>query len=150
MCCPFFFYWQMDYTNTRILNPAIAINEFTNAINTYARRKLRNQLNGRELQLTIEKAPHGFAIDDMTHMIWLIYAFGWERMTLEPQTQDLVVSYRLLDTDTLIKQGELTLENKETARHLGYFESWKKATGAYIAGYNHDVAKNGPAVRRRS
>lgn len=138
---PLLFYWQMDYTNTCILNPAIAVNEFTNAVHTYARRKLRNQLSGRALHLTIEKLPHGFAIDDMSHMIWFIYGFAWERVTLEPQTQDMVVSYTLMDRDTLLKRGEITLENKETSRHLGYFESWKKATGTYIARYNHDVSE---------
>jgi hypothetical protein len=138
---PLIFYWQMDYTNTCILNPAIAVNEFTNAFRSYARRRLDHQLNGRELRLSIEKAPHGFAIDDMSHMIWCVAYYGWERVTLVPQTQDMVVAYTVLDSGAVVKQGEITVENKEHGRRLGYFESWKKATTTYIARYNHDIAE---------
>jgi len=138
---PLIFYWQMDYTNTCILNPAIAVNEFTNAFRSYARRSLDRQLNGRELRLSIEKAPHGFAIDDMSHMVWCIAYYGWERVTLVPQTQHMVVAYTVLDSGSVVKQGEIMLENKEHDRRLGYFESWKKATTTYLARYNHDIAE---------
>lgn len=136
---PLLFYWQWDYQNSCNLNPAIAVNEFTNALDRLARRRLEDQLGIRHLEVTIRQFPHGFVIHDKNHMIWFIYGFAWEKVTLVPQPEDFVVSYKLTDGNQVVKEGEFDLHNSETAHRFGFFESWRKATSTFLAGYNHDV-----------
>jgi hypothetical protein len=136
---PLLFYWQCEFTKSCSLNPAIPINKFTNTLYGQATRKLSRKLNGRQLELSIKALPHGFAIDDKAHMIWFIYGFGWDKVSIQPETSDLVVSYKLLKDGEVIKNGEISVQNEEKNTRLGMFQSWKNATSAYIAAYNHDI-----------
>lgn len=139
---PLLFYWQYDYKVTCALNPAIPIHHFTNTVYSQARRVLNPKLKGHHLKLTIEQLPHIYAWDDNFHMIWPVFFYvGWERVSLQPQISDLVVSYQLLENDQVIKSGKIDIQDNERDRPVGMFEfkSWKNLTSTYIARYNHDI-----------
>jgi hypothetical protein len=137
---PLLFYWQWDYKNTCTLNPAIAINTFTKSVYFQAGKGLNQKLNGQKLELTIEQIPNAFAIDDKAHLIWIIYAFGWDKVSVQPDLKDLIVSYKVLQNDSVIKTGKVSVKNNEQNKNLRFFQSWKSATSEYLTQYNDDVA----------
>ena len=138
---PLLFYWQWDYKNTCTLNPQIAINGFTSALTLYAGHGLRQKLNGQRLELTIEKIPTRFAIDDKGHLIWvLIYAFGWDRLTVQPEENLMVVSYKLTKEDnTVVKSGTINIPSTDRKLVLGMYQSLKKKTFQYLDQYNSSI-----------
>lgn len=136
---PLLFYWQYDYRHTFTLNPTIAINNFTNTINRMASRGLSEKLSGKKLQLTIEQIPNVFALVDKAHIIWIVYAFGWDKIYMEPDFKDLVVSYKLVENDNIIKTGRISIKSNARNKGVRFFQSWKSATSEYIAEYNAGV-----------
>src|ERR1700682_250003 len=113
---PLIFYWQFDYKNTCTLNPQIPVNIFTTTVLSYAGHGLQQKLNGQHIELTIKKIPTKFAIDDKGHLIWIIYAFSWEYLTVLPEERDFVVSYKVFDTNNQqMKKGEVTLTGSDKA-----------------------------------
>lgn len=139
---PLLFYWQLDHQTICTLNPGILVNKFTNTIHIDARRELTKELNGRKLELTIEKLPHVFAFNDKEHMIFVIlYAFDWQKVSILPSNNDLVVSYKLLDNNNMIKSGEITISDNENKIGLRMFESWKTATSEYLSQYNYSITR---------
>lgn len=138
---PLLFYWQLDHQIICTLNPGILVNKFTNTLHIDARRELTKELNGRKLDLTIEKLPHVFTFNDKEHMIWVIlYAFDWQKVAILPSNNDLVVSYKLLNNDHVVKSGEIMVPDNENKIGLRMFESWKRATSEYLAQYNYNIA----------
>lgn len=136
---PLIIYWQFDYRHTSTLNPAIAINNFTNTITTMASKGLSQKLNGKKLQLTVEQVPNAFALVDKAHIIWIIYAFSWDKIYMEPEFKDLVVSYQLLENDNTVKTGKISIKSNAQNKGVRYFQSWKSATSEYIAEYNASI-----------
>jgi hypothetical protein len=136
---PLLVYWQMDYRHTCTLNPAIAVNQFATTINTLSSKGLNQKLNGQRLELSVEQIPTAFALVDKAHMIWLVYAISWEKVYMEPDAKDLIVSYKLLQNDNTEKTGKITV--KSTARNQGlrYFQSWKSATSEQLADYSTNI-----------
>lgn len=145
---PLLFYWQWDYKNTCTLNTKIAINNCMTSMTAYAGKKgLKQKLNGRRLQLSIDQAPNTFAIDDKGHVIWIIYAFTWDELTVQPERKDLVVSYKLLQQDgTEAKSGTITIPDNDRGVVLQMFQSLKKKTGQYLDQYDAQIAAMGKAV----
>jgi hypothetical protein len=136
---PLVFYWQWDYKNTCTLNPAIAINTFTKSVYFLANKGLNQKLNGQKLELTVEQIPNIFAIDDKAHLIWIIYAFGWDKVSVQPDLKDLIVSYKYFQNDGSIKSGSITIKNNVQNKNLRFFQSWKSATSEYLTQYNDDI-----------
>lgn len=136
---PLIIYWQFDYRHTSTLNPTIAINNFTNTINTMASKGLSQKLKGKKLQLTVEQVPNAFALVDKAHIIWIVYAFSWDKIYMEPDFKDLVVSYQLLENDITIKTGKISIKSNAQNKGVRYFQSWKSATSEYIAEYNASI-----------
>lgn len=96
------------------------------------------------MELTIEQLPHVYAWDDNFHMIWPVFFYiGWEKVSLQPEIKDMVVSYKLLENDQVVKTGRITIQDNESDRRVGMFEftSWKRLTTSYIARYNHDITR---------
>lgn len=144
---PLLLYWQLDYKNTCTLNPAIPIRYFTNTVLMEAPGRLHRELNGGKLEITVDQLPHVFAFDDKGHMVWVVlYAFEWDKVAVQPQLNDLVVSYKVLQHNTVAKSGTITVEDKEKNIPVGMFRSWKNATASYIAQYNHDMVVMARAV----
>jgi hypothetical protein len=135
---PLLFYWQLDYKITCTLNPAIPVRNFTNTVLSES-RKLNEKLNGRHLELSVDELPHIFAIDDKEHMVWLIYAFSWNRASIQPELNDMTITYRVLENNNLVKSGKIVVTDEEKGQGLRMFQSWKNATASYLARYNYDI-----------
>ncbi|WP_162944656.1 hypothetical protein [Flavisolibacter nicotianae] len=133
---PLVVYWQYDYRHTCSLNPTIAVTQFSNAVNTLATKGLSQKLNGQHLDLTVEEAPRAFALVDKAHMIWLIYAISWDKIYMEPDFKDLVVSYKVTGAGNAVKAGKITVKNPSQNKGIRFFQSWKSATSEYLADYN--------------
>lgn len=136
---PLLFYWQWDYKNTCTLNPAIAINEFKNIIFKQASKSLTQKLNGQKLEIKIEQVPNIFSFDDKAHLIWIIYAFGWDKISVQPDVKDLIVSYKILKDNQTVKEGKIIVNNTEKNKGLRFFQSWRSAVSEYVVQYNDDV-----------
>lgn len=136
---PLIVYWQYDYRHTCTLNPAIAVTNFSNAINSLANKGLSQKLSGQKLELTVEQAPNAFALVDKSHMIWLVYAFSWDKIYMEPDTKDLVVSYKILQNTNAIKSGKISVKNNMQNKDKRFFQSWKSATSEHLADYNANL-----------
>lgn len=138
---PLVFYWQFDYRHTCSLNPNIAVNKFANTVHILSAKTLAEKLNGQRLELKVEQVPAAFAIVDKAHIIWLIYAFGWDKVYIEPDRKDLVVSYKLVADSGSIKTGKITIKNPAQNQDIHQFsESWKSATSDWLTGYHNDLA----------
>lgn len=136
---PLIVYWVIDYRHTITLNSQIAVANFSNTVNSLANKGLSQKLNGQKLELTVEQVPEIFALVEKTHVIWLIYAFQWSKIYIEPDVKDLVVSYKLYNDDNLAKTGRITIKNTEKNKGLRFFQSWKSAITEYLTDYNAEV-----------
>ena len=137
---PLLFYWQYDYKVTCTLNPQIAVNHVMAGVLPYS-LKLKQKLNGGRVELTIEQLPHIFAVDDKGHIIWVIlYAFGWDFLTIQPQTNDMVVSYRVLDAQGQeVKTGTLTVPDANKGVSLKVLQSVRRMTMDYLDAYDATI-----------
>ena len=135
---PLLVYWSWDYKNTCTLNPQIPINNFTKTV--LVNKGLKAKLNGQKLALTVEQIPNKFAILDKAHLIFLIYAFGWDNVSIKAENMDMVVSYRLLSDTMEVKKGIITIPYNNDKMKLGMFKSWRKATSEYLDQYDANIA----------
>jgi hypothetical protein len=138
---PLLFYWQYDYTWSCTLNPDLPVNNFMNAVANNAGHGLKQKLNGNHLELTIQQLPHGFTMEDKG---WLVYAilfdFGKEVISVEPQPTDMVVSYRLLNSNNEeLKTGTVTVVDPNKTKRLKWFHSLKKTTWQYLEQYDANI-----------
>jgi hypothetical protein len=134
-------YWQFDYKNTCTLNPIIAENIFTNTVLSYGSHGMQHKLNDQRIELTIEKIPTKFAIDDKGHLIFLIYAYSWDYLTILPEERDFIVSYKVFDTNNQqMKKGQVTLTGSDKAIDVHMFQSLKKKTWSFLDQYDAGIA----------
>jgi hypothetical protein len=133
---PLIVYIQYDYRHTCTLNPLIGVAQFTKAINAQY-TKLSPKLNGGELELTVEQVPSAFALVDKGHLVLL--TIGWERVYVEPDFKDLVVSYKLRRNNAVIKEGKIDVKNHEKERNTGIFQSWKSSIREYLSAYDANM-----------
>ena len=134
---PLLVYWSFDYRHTCTLNPLIAVNSFTNTVNTMAAKTLESKLEGKKLELKVEQVPLSFALVDKAHMIFLlVYAITWDKIYMEPDFKDLVVSYTLSENGQVAKTGKITMKGTADKKGLRYFQSWKSAISEYLVEYN--------------
>lgn len=134
---PLLLYWQYDYRHTCTLNPAIAVSIFSNTVNSVSAKGLSQKLNGQHLELTVEQVPSAFALVDKEHM--LIFLFSWNKLYVEPDFKDLIVSYKLFQNDNTIKTGRITIKNSEQNRGIRFAQSWKSSTSEYLTSYNANI-----------
>ncbi|HEY4110587.1 hypothetical protein [Puia sp.] len=138
---PLLFYWQFDYRNTCTLNPEIGINNFTSTVFAYAGHGLKQKITGYHLELKIEQLPQAFLLDDKGHLIWVIVtAVGWEKLSVQPTTKDMVVAYRLLGSNNEeLKKGTITIADNEKNLTLGMFQSLRKMTKQHLSNYDANI-----------
>ena len=136
---PLVLYWQWDYKNTCTLNTAIPVSIFTKTMNLQFARRLLQKLDGQQLELTIEEMPKRFAYDDKAHLIFLLYAIQWDKISVQPENGNLVVSYKTLQNGQVLKTGKIEIQNHERDRGLRFFQSWKSAISEYLADYNANM-----------
>lgn len=132
---PLIVYWQYYHRQKCSLNSSIAVVNFSNAVTSLSNKGLINKLNGRKLELTVEQAPSGFSLVMDENVVWIVYAFSWVNVILEPDMNDLVVSYKVMGGEEN-KAGKITIKNTDQVKGLRYFQSWKSATSEYLYDYN--------------
>jgi hypothetical protein len=139
---PLIVYWEWHITNTCTLNPKIPYSTFTNTAISYAGSTgVKAKLNGRRIELEVKQMPNVFALDDVSHMIFVgFYAFGWDDFSVLPQNNNLVVSYKILQENTEVKQGVITIPDASGPVNLKMFQSVKRRTWKYIDQYNENIA----------
>lgn len=136
---PLLVYWKYDHRQICSLNPSIANTHFTNAVNTLVSKTLLDKLGNRKLELTVEQAPSTFSIVAKEQLVWLIYAYSWARVYIEPETQELIVSYKVVDTSEAVKAGRIVVKNADKNQGIRWFQSWKSATSEYLSAYNANL-----------
>ena len=137
---PLIVYWNIEERKNCTLNSGIAAADFENEVNKLAGKGLHQKLAGKKLKLTLEQAPSTFALVDKTQAIWLIYAIHWEKVYIEPQPADLVVTYKLYKNDNIVKNGTITIKNTEKNKGLRFFQSWKSAISEHLADYDTNIS----------
>ncbi len=142
---PLLIYWKWNYVNACQLNPQMALNGFISTVNSYAGRVLKPKLNNQTIELTVEKIPSAFDLDDTGHYIYLgIYGFGWEMVTLVPQEHALQVSYKVINTDkSIAKTGTVTMPISIQPVKTGMYQSVKKKMNLYLEQYDAAMALMG-------
>jgi hypothetical protein len=136
---PLIVYWQYKHAHNCSLNSSIPVTSFTNTVNSLATKSLAQKLNGQQLELTVEQAPANFSMVQNEHMVWVIYAFSWAKVYIEPDGKDLVVSYKLKQANQILKTGTITVQNTSKNQGLRFFQSWKSATNEYLTNYNANL-----------
>lgn len=137
---PLLFYWQFDYVNTCTLNPKIPVNTFRSTMQSYANSKgLKQKLNGQKIELSVDKIPNVFVLNDRGHMVWLIYAFSWDNITFRPDNQELVVSYKITRDNVETGKGVVTIPNTDKVLGLRFLQSIHKAADQYLDQYNENI-----------
>src|ERR1019366_6629024 len=135
---PLLVYWKYDHRQSCSLNPAIAETNFSNAINSLGTKGLIEKLNGRKLELTIEQAPTAFSLVLKENMIWVVYAFSWSKIYFEPDRKDLIVSYKSVGSNAVVKTGRITVKNSNKNKGIRFFQSWKSATSEFLSEHNEN------------
>lgn len=135
---PLILYWQFDYRHTCVLNPAIAVSNFRKTIYQQA-NKLTQKLEGKQLELNVEQVPGAFALVDKSHILLLF--IHWDRLYVEPDFKDLVVSYKVSQNGSETKSGKITIANIEKNRDIRFAQSWKSSASEFIGEYNVDISE---------
>jgi hypothetical protein len=136
---PLLVYWEYKHQHSCSLNNTIAVTNFTNAVNAAATKGLTQKLNGQKLELVVEQAPSAFSIVSNEHMVWVVYAFSWAKIYIEPDAKDLVVSYKLVQADQTLKTGRITVPNTSKNKGIRFFQTWKSATNEYLMDYTSNL-----------
>jgi hypothetical protein len=119
------------------MNPRLPVNNFTTTVTTYSGRGLKQKLNGNHLELTIEQMPNVMILGDEG---WAILLFGVESLTVGPEIRDMVVSYRLVNTNNEeVKKGTITIRDNNQKLSLSMFQSMKKLTWRYLETYDANI-----------
>ena len=137
---PLLFYWKHNHRQICSLNPSIANIYFTNNVNTMVTKALLDKLGNGKLELTVEQAPATFSIVANEQMVWLIYAYSWAKIYIEPGAQELIVSYKVIGTGDSVKTGRIVVKNADQIQGIRLFQSWKSATSEYLSAYNANLS----------
>ena len=135
---PLILIWTFDYRHTCTLNPAIGVNNFRKTIYQQA-NKLKQKLNGQQLELSVDQIPGSFAIVDKGGI--LLFFIHWDKLYVEPDSKDLIVSYRVLKNGNETKSGTVTVNNLTKNRNIRFAQSWKSSASEFLAQYNADIAE---------
>lgn len=126
-------YWKYDYRHTCTLNPAIGVDYLRKGIYQQA-AKLKQKLNGQQLEITIEQIPATFAIVDKGHVVLLL--IQWHKFYVEPERKEIIISYKKLQNGFATKSGKISVANIDKDKTMGFFQSWKGATSEFLVRYN--------------
>ncbi len=138
---PLFFYWKWEYGTISTLNQSVAGEYFHSAIIPYANaKKLRDKLNGQKLEVTIDKIPCTFSVVDKGGLVFfIVFYVTWDDIFIDPEKQDMVISYRLFKENTETKTGTITITDRNKPLHVKVFHSVKKTFWSYLDQYNYNI-----------
>jgi hypothetical protein len=63
----------------------------------------------------------------------------WDKLYVEPDFKDLIVSFEVLQNGNEVKSGKIEVKNTAQNRSIRFFQSWKSATSEYLAEYNQNI-----------
>ena len=131
----------MEYDVTCTLNPQIPVNNFIKTFTSYAgSKKMKQKLNGRQVELKIENLLYAFLVNDDGHMIFLIlYAYSWDIIDVETDQKDLVVSYKITGGNEQPRSATIHIPDINKKYHLKIYQPLKKKTLEYIDQYNANI-----------
>ena len=137
---PLIVYWRHDYRKICLLNNDIALANFSNAVNALTPGPLVEKLNGGKLELVVEQAPSTFELVTNEHTVRILFGtIGRVKNYIEPDTKDLVVSYKLT-SGADAKTGRIVVKNPDTDRSQRHYAAWKVAASEYLTDYNASFA----------
>ena len=138
---PLFFYWEVDYQISSTLNPKVPLNLFITSFTNYANSKnLKQKLNGQILEMTINKLPTTFSLnDDFRDINLILLQINWEKIYVLPENTNLQITYKLLKENVEIKNGVLNIPDMNRIKEKGYFKKMKTATIEYLTLYDENI-----------
>ncbi len=130
---PAILYWQWNNTIKCEVNPTIVGQSFQENFLRYSDTlKVKEKLQGRKLEMKIEKIPNSFVYTHKGNSVILIIAYTVSDLeAIFPQEQDLVVSYKITENGLTIKEGKLIKSNKDQPIK-NVWKSTKKFTWLYV------------------
>ena len=96
----------------------------------------------------LEQAPTPFSIVAKENMVWLVYAFSWAKIYIEPDMKDLVVSYKVMDADKALKIGTITVKNTDSSKNIRFFQSKVATNTAPAATEKRALVQNNQATKK--
>ena len=136
---PLIFYYNEEKTIHSSLNPQVSVNNFINTISTYSNKALKPKLNGKRIELTIEKVPSHFATTIRSQTIWLIYSYTWVHAGILPEDNELRVSYKLYENNSLVKSSVVSTNLITQGVNFGMYNSVRKKLGEYLDKYDENI-----------
>lgn len=139
---PAILYWQWNTTIKCEINPIIIATEIKQTFIRYADSLgLQNKLQGRKLEIKIEKIPNNFVYTHYGHTLFLIIAYAISDVeAIFPQDQNMIISYRLIENDSAIKEGNVIAKNKSLTIQNGS-KSTKKFTWMYVDQFKRNTER---------
>ncbi len=58
---------------------------------------------------------------------------------MDPEKQEMIISYRLLKDNTETKKGVITIDDRNKPLHVKIFHSVKKTFWGYLDQYNYNI-----------
>jgi hypothetical protein len=130
---PAILYWQWNNTIKCEVNPVIIGQTIREDFLKFADSlKIQEKLQARKLEIKLENVPNSFVYTFKGFTVILIIAYTVNATeAIFPEQQDMVLSYKLTQNDSTIKEGKLTTSNKDQPIK-NVWKSTKKFTWIYI------------------
>ena len=140
---PLLLYWKYEYGTNSTLSSNIPAWYFHSALLPYANAKgLRQKLNGNKLELTIKKMPTSLSVVYKGWMVFILfYNIHYEHVIIDPEMEDMVVAYRVMDGTTEVKNGTISLKDYNRRVNPRIYRSFKKTFWEYLDTYNENCQK---------
>jgi hypothetical protein len=133
------FYWKKNYSMRTELNPKIAINQFTNSFTVYGNSKhLKEKLNGRTIELVVEKMPRSFSFrDDFRMVFFIVGEVHWDKIYMLPENSEMVLRYTVSGPEK--KSGTITLADNNKIQKTRLFQKLSTAYTEYLNEYDENI-----------
>ncbi|MDR2423919.1 MAG: hypothetical protein LBD59_04245 [Prevotellaceae bacterium] len=136
---PAIFYWQWNRTIKCKIDPRTVGQAFQEHFLNFADElNLYEKLQGRQLEIKLEKIPNSFIYTDNGFAI--IYIYGYMMSSKEailPQVKNLVISYKLTDAKQTVQEGRIEIADKNEPIY-NQLKLVKTFTWSYIDVFKHN------------
>ncbi len=138
---PALFYWKWEHTTVSVINSNIPLNSFSTSFISYANAKgLKEKLNGRKLELTINGNPANFSFTEKGDMIIiLLFYISRESIYITPESQVFSVSYKVLNGTEVVKNGEILIGNANKKLYSKRLQPLRKMTWNYLETADNNI-----------
>jgi hypothetical protein len=130
---PAILFWQWENTIKCEISPVILGQEVQKDFMYYADSlKMEEKLKNKKLEINIEKIPNTFVYTNKGNAVILLIAYTTSSLVaILPEEQSMVVSYKLTENSSIVKQGQISIKNKnESLKNI--WKSAKKFTWLYV------------------